>query len=361
MSRSKLLLPLVLVTALAPVAPSHAAPASPFKVLKKVDGVASRIIMTGAKSGFAFFVGGEPQKPLAYRWNGRTWRSTPLPGGFDDALNLEVEAAASGPSNVWTLMSTHDGNYGEARSRVVRWDGRRWSKARSFPGMLLEQIAVTGGKDVWVFGTDTRAKKDKAWHYDGRAWRAKTVPGPQASHLMVRSGAGRIWAIDWFSGRRLFRWTGTRWKAVKVTLPGGASRWETTSLDVQGERVTVGFSTKRSTEDGTPLSGESRIVSGNGHRWRVEKPGPARPKVLQVAVPDGRGGMWALGSDPAGFNEPDRLYHRTAKGRWKTRALPYGNLNTRPDDLTRLPGSTRLIGVAGTYLVHEYGRIITTR
>ncbi|GAA0937736.1 hypothetical protein [Actinocorallia libanotica] len=362
MPRSKLLPPLVLVAAFAPAAPSHAAPASPFKVLEKVDGVASRIVMTGAKSGFAFFVRGEPRKPLAYRWNGRTWRATPMPGGFGDALNLEVEAAASGPSRVWALMSTHDGNEGAARSRVVRWDGRRWSKVRSFPGMLLDQIAVKGRKDVWVFGTDARTKKDKAWHYNGRVWRTKTVPGSQHSYLKVRSGAGRIWAIDWFSGHRLLRWTGTRWKAVKVTLPGGVSRWETTSLDVQDERVTVGFSTKRSTEDGVPLSGESRIVSGNGHRWRVEKPGPARSKVLQIAVPDGRGGMWALGSDPAiGPDDADRLYHRTAKGRWKTRALPYGGLNTRPEDLARLPGSTRLIGVAGTYLVHEYGRIITTR
>ncbi|MEO3787641.1 hypothetical protein ABGB12_30315 [Actinocorallia sp. B10E7] len=109
------------------------------------------------------------------------------------------------------------------------------------------------------------------------------------------------------------------------------------------------------------MDGESRIVSGDGRRWRVEKPGPARSKVLQMAIPDGRGGMWALGSEPALLNEVDRLYHRTAKGPWKTRVLPYGNLNTRPDDLTSLPGSTRLVGVVGTYLVHEYGRIITTR
>jgi len=360
----KPLLPLVLVAALVPGAPAHAAPASPFKVLRKVDGVASRVIMTGAKSGFAFFIGSEPAQPIAYRWDGGKWRPSPLPGGFDGAVNLAVEAAASGPDNVWavrsSVVSTAEGD-GPARSGLIRWNGSRWVKGRAFPGMLLEQIAVLGPKNVWVFGTDLRAKKDKAWHYDGRSWRARATAGQEPGYLKVRSGAGRIWAIDWFAGRSLFQWTGARWKSVKIPLPGGASRWKTTSLDVQGRRVTVAFSSQRWTEEGLPLKGESRIASWNGRRWQVEKPGPARGKILQMAVPDGRGGMWALGAGPSALGEKERLYHRTAKGGWKTRVLPFGNLNIAPQDLTRLPGSTRLIGVAGTYLVHEYGRIITTR
>ena len=365
MTHGKIAFSLVLVAALVPGAPSRAAaPASPFKVLKKVDGMASRIVMTGAKSGFAFFVDHEAGRPVAYRWNGKAWRPSPLPSGFRGGDNPEVEAAASGPDNVWALRSTvvkSTKGDGPARSELARWNGRRWTKNRAFPGVLLDQIAVLGRKNVWVFGTDIRAKKDKAWHYNGRTWRARTATGWSSDHLTVRSGAGRIWAIDSFGGRELLRWTGTRWKTVEIALPGGAARWETTSLDVQGERVTVAFSTKRWAEDGIPLDGESRIVSGDGRRWRVEKPGPAQSKVLNMAIPDGRGGMWTLGSAPSGPDEVDRLYRRTAKGRWKTRVLPYGNLNLQPHELVRLPGSTRLIGVAGTYLVHEYGRIITTR
>lgn len=101
---------------------------------------------------------------LAARWNGKRWRTVPVPGSGSVAA-----ATTHGPASVWVAT---------ADFQVFHWNGRRWLEAS--PGPItnasggLSGISALTDKDVWVVGA--YAAGPLAGHFDGRTLRKLPVP-----------------------------------------------------------------------------------------------------------------------------------------------------------------------------------------
>lgn len=101
---------------------------------------------------------------LAQRWNGKQWRTAPVPhaGPFG-------AAAALAPTSLWVATLDFE---------ILRWNGRRWRHVT--PGAItnasggLYGITALTDKDVWVVGA--YAAGPIAGRFDGRKLRDLPIP-----------------------------------------------------------------------------------------------------------------------------------------------------------------------------------------
>ena len=130
----------------ASAAPPVAAPH--WHIVKSVKTGASgdftAVVATGKTTGWAFDGLGFSSPPTAWRQNGKSWTKF---AAFPSKKNEEVfTAGASSPSDVWAFTDTFG-----AGSRVLHWNGAKWSVVKTFPDQI-GGASVVARNDVWVFG-----------------------------------------------------------------------------------------------------------------------------------------------------------------------------------------------------------------
>lgn len=277
----------------------------------------AELVVPSATSAWAFGHDGPDQTvqwPAAYRWDGRTWRKAALPGGRIGGITA---TDATGAANVWAVTET---------GTVLRWNGTAWSRTVHAAPPQPTALVTTGPADVWVFGMNSTGNR----HYDGHRW--TTVATPFSVFAADARSATDIWA----AGRRpggapvIGHYDGTRWRIVPVKTPlgpqdqGGYDR-----LTIDGRNVWITGTRSSWTAHRTC----SILTHYDGRTWStttITQAGLLRDGV--APVPDGRGGIWLLGStDVNGYDSA--LVHRDVTGRWT-------RLRIRP--------ATELLGLAGT-------------
>jgi hypothetical protein len=179
--------------------------------------------VSAVSPGVAWAVGSRGEgvsrsRPLALRWNGRTWTSVPsarLHGGLS---GVSVVSA----TDAWAVggIETAAGTEGV----IERWNGVRWRTALidSRAGSFFTAVTARGSGFGWAAGWSSGVGVlTLAWH--GSAWRR--VPARCASEAcFLLSVAVVSRRLAWAVGGRLdlrnysllpviMRWNGSAWKA----------------------------------------------------------------------------------------------------------------------------------------------------
>lgn len=296
-------------------------------------------------------VTGNLSEPVVYHWDGRRWLRVQLPASvlrvFGPGQQLMVVGARSA-GDVWAF---------DALGHWMRRSGTRWTAgslplARGGQAPAIHAVAVPGPGDVWAFGSGA---VPYAAHFDGRRWRTTAVPGTTGITDASAVSPSDIWAVE---EQDVLRWNGHQWRVAAA-----------------GSRLAAGFVLMSSVR---ALSSQSVWVGGgaensagglteaaahwDGRSWRVAQlPAPPQSPQFELTsvVPDGRGGMWGLGTSPAlgGW----RLWHLTVAG-WRAVPRPVSGstgFSTLASDLAWQPRSASAWAAGWlNALPHQQGMIL---
>lgn len=118
---------------------------------------------------------------------------------LDDNADIEDIFALS-DTDVWLVG---------AGSRVVHYDGTRWTAALVQAGSWLKTVWASGAADVWAGGNFNAIA-----HFDGTAWTA-TAPGSvNASYSAIHgTGPRDVWAVG---GGDVLHYNGTSWAPITL-------------------------------------------------------------------------------------------------------------------------------------------------
>ncbi|CAN5855750.1 hypothetical protein BH20ACI4_BH20ACI4_27790 [soil metagenome] len=245
-----------------------------------------------------------PLIPVALRWNGTQWNSTPVPlpeGGDGELISVD---AARGSNNVWALGRARfpTGPFGyKDRGWLLRWDGTSWTTVTFFDDPVSPQfgissvksIAVVNDNDLWIVGSRFGGA---SWtlHWDGIS--LTTIPSPNidsGNSLKDISviNSNDIWAVGSFI---VIRWNGTEWQIVPGNLPrsmhlGGVAAVSPTEVWAVGTTTTCG-----------PFMGCSSfdaIIRYDGTNWTVApvEQFSANQVILNGISASGSNDVWVVG------------------------------------------------------------------
>ncbi|WP_326695384.1 hypothetical protein [Streptomyces sp. NBC_01766] len=170
-------------------------------------------------------------RPLAYHWDGHSWTSVPTPGTGGDAM-LQG-ATADGAGGVWAVGVAYDAQ-GAGRPLTEHWNGRSWrivdAPHTAGQGESLTAVTAVAPDDVWAVGGGGPADGTShplSLHWDGRSWTPVAVPKADANlHAVSADSRGGLWAVGEQQGvdtpAFTMRWNGRAWRIVPAaTGPDG--------------------------------------------------------------------------------------------------------------------------------------------
>jgi hypothetical protein len=140
--------------------------------------------------------------PLAEHWDGRSWRTVPVPAA--SAPSAFYAVSAHGGGDVWAVGDqTKPGTENVAAPLAEHWDGRSWAAA-DLPDVgnaQLTGVYAASAADVWATVYTPAAVPAVFLHGHGGRWAAVPAPGPQAYGLSYYyagidgTGPRDIWAV----------------------------------------------------------------------------------------------------------------------------------------------------------------------
>jgi hypothetical protein len=343
------------LVSLGPVQPARAAEPRPWQVVKVTDSdqydPMQAVAASGTRNAWTFSAGVPGAGVVAQHWDGRAWRTVPVPDGLPGIVQA---VSATSPANAWAVGDADDASQG---SFVLRWNGQRWVRAHTFPTGIVSDVTAVRPGQAWVFSGNRRDAGVGTWHFDGRRWTQFQLP----FNLERGSALSRddVWAIgntpqDVF--KLIAHYDGKTWTPVPAgdALPDdiiggeGEPTQEVSLRDVVAvsahEVWVVGYLRR---DDGVnPPELLPVAARWDGSRWhKVDVPGRWSP---QEAAADGRGGLWISGYGdalPEGGRNAPVLMHRSADGTWSSATIQVGDRTGYVDGLAAIPGTTSLWGV----------------
>lgn len=310
------------------------------------------VTATSAADAWAVGVTGTSTGSIVEHWNGTSWLESPVPARLLAEMNVPLSVAATSDRNMWAF---------DYRGDWLHLDGTSWTTGRvpTFPGgrsglTIGAGLAASAGS-VWVFGQDSTPSKDISYaaRFNGTSWQAMSLPGPVGSDGIVDASAASardIWAVTEGgpgspTANGLVHWNGHRWRAA--ALPSSLARPShlASVLAQPGGDVWVAGGIPHGADHAQGV-----IARWNGRTWTVDK----LPAVQETAddvitdlVPDGSGGVWAMGFTPQQCAGP--MWHYTA-GAWTDTGLAgcsVGAYVHGPQGLASVPGTTSVWAVGG--------------
>jgi hypothetical protein len=306
-----------------------------WRIVKRVHSGAlgdfTAVVAVGRAGGWAF---NGISRPTAWKRSGPSWTQVAFPSRSGEEV---VAAGASSAANVWAFTASG------GRSRALRWNGRRWSVQGSFPAETGGAVVISAS-DVWVFGQPfVPGGELGAWHFNGHVW------ARVASGRGLEGGSGLsatdIWA---FAGTKVAHWNGHGWASSSVAglLPAKRplNAPAVVGIDAQSPSSVFAIGSGNTQDEGGPTV----ILHFNGHSWRKVAQGSfgIGTSPLQQVSSDGRGGLWI--PMPGSGGRPSFLVHYSA-GRLTSAALPGGAGKINVESVSRIPGTTSLLGGGFTH------------
>ena len=182
------------------------------------DGGAGNVWMVGAQSRNPQV---DPYQPRIRHWNGSAWQVTPFPGDTEtvDDLQLNQVAAAGGKAWIAALDGLHGG--------ILSWDGTRWRLRQISRAYELWGVMAISATDAWTVGQSSNFSA-LALHWNGTTWQDES-PANQDVVLqdVAACGPGNVWADGFYynDGIGPFlaadHWNGRSWTEYPIPdLPG---------------------------------------------------------------------------------------------------------------------------------------------
>ncbi|MFJ5225275.1 hypothetical protein [Streptomyces sp. NPDC088400] len=250
-----------------------------------------------------------------------SWR----PAGPEHNEELR-SVAARGPADAWAVGYRQSAEAPGVRAPVAEhFDGKAW-RATSVPGHAgsgqLDAVLPLSARDVWAVGSwnDAPAYNDRslAEHFDGKAWREVPLPEEPANRSAYPTGLAAVrphdvWAVGFTAEERVasprplaYRWNGRVWSSVATPDTGGDALLQSAAADGAGGVWAVGVAYDAEGA-GHPLT-----EHWDGNAWKiVDAPHTAgRGEELEsvaVIAPDD---IWAVGGSgtPDGASVPLALH-----------------------------------------------------
>jgi hypothetical protein len=308
-----------------------------------VSGDFTAIAATGKTTAWAFDGTGNPSPPRAYQLTAGGWRRAPFVGKLDEQV---IAAGATSPSDVWAFTA----GFGAAKSRVLRWNGVKWSVLKTFADEIGNAV-VLAANNVWVFGqqpfTDQPALG--VWHYNGSTW-TQVSKNLQGGSVL---SATDVWA---FSGVDVEHWTGGKWVATSVkkllppVIPGPLNDPQVTGIFAYSDSNVYALGNGVDEDEGGPIV----VLHYNGRTWAKVAQGEYGFGPSPQISTDGTGGLWLPMQGPV--TGLSYLLHYAA-GKLTPAALPVGPSKITITSVARIPGTTEQLaggsthGTAGTNVV----------
>ncbi|MEV5574675.1 hypothetical protein AB0L06_31960 [Spirillospora sp. NPDC052269] len=170
-------------------------------------------------------VGGQNGEPYIAHFNGKRWTKVAAPKNVTSGSINNVVGIS--PKNLWAVVAEPFG------FAVIHYDGRAWRSMpmpttvdnpyQSFAGGGL---VARGSHDVWVAGRFPTAKGTGApglAHYDGKKWTVVTAPGASTPLAgLADDGHGGLWATTLYSPSEIWHYSKGHW--TKATPKGGVAK-----------------------------------------------------------------------------------------------------------------------------------------
>ncbi|WP_329002855.1 hypothetical protein OHA18_06625 [Kribbella sp. NBC_00709] len=171
-------------------------------------------------AGGTWAVGGDQvedftdQRPLAMRWDGKTWKATAQPV----TTNATLESVAVGTAtNVWAVGEDRT-DPEKTKPLAMHWNGTKWQvvKPPAVPTGSFDDVVVAPDKSVWVAGWANVGGTERAvvYRYAGGKWQA-LYAGLETSingNVLAVLSANNAW-LGLNAG--LAHFDGKRWTLVK--------------------------------------------------------------------------------------------------------------------------------------------------
>ncbi|MFD9859391.1 beta propeller repeat protein [Streptomyces alboflavus] len=301
--------------------------------------------------------------PYLLRYDGTTWRRTPLPAALGGRVS-QPRLDASGPDNVWLHGVAPAGG-----SRIARWDGTRW---RAVPKPPVEgavgSLRAFAPDDVWAL------VGGRAAHWDGARWTVTSLPA--VANRLDGSSGDHVWAVGYRdSGPGVGGAGGEQTQPAAMRWDARARAWKLTptpafrfpdpvppepgaSLDgvlaVSRDEVwAYGVHSFDHGETPTGPATERVLLRWDGARWRQEPDADTDPCLSRPPVAhDGAGGLLL-----------ERHRFRTADG--SCRKVPWQRLPATGavtsggkqqlwfEGVVRVPGTKRFVGGGKVYVMQS--------
>jgi hypothetical protein len=308
---------------------------------------------------------------VAWHWDGRAWRTVPLPRGDFDLWSV----AAVAPDDAWTVGALGNGSLPRSHSLIEHWNGARWSVVDlpRLPPSFLYSVSAAGPRSVWAVGATYRSNRAgrfvSRWtrplllHWDGASWRRQSLPWSRRALTLDKVIATRptsVWIVS--TGQQdtyqapsvIAHWDGAHWRAVPAPF-GRSDPLTGFSATAWNDAWAVG-SYARGGNTAAKFS-HSLAAHWNGHSWRLThvptRQGDNNSVLTDVAAarPDD---VWALGesqnlhllgNDGLSATGPDVLFEHWNGEDWRVvpGAAP-SVFDGRPAITTTADGSAWAIG-----------------
>ena len=294
---------------------------------------------------------------FARSWNGRTWRTLPVPSpGILAGLN---GVACAGPADC-IAVGSYATAAGPSRPLAIAWNGKGWRVLRT-PGpdnSELLGVSCTGpGRCVAVGDTlnaNNRRTLAEAWN--GTSWRllpaADTHSVDSQLHGVSCTGprfcmaAGTSFSAAGFTITLAESWNGARWRIVGTASPGNQfNALNSVSCASAASCVTVGTYLRHGQAVGTTFA-----EKWDGRGWRILKPvNPGLGGTLISVSCAGAAHCIAVGEQAGQSGNPSPLAEAWNGTAW--RLLPTGNLGKAIGNLTSLscPRADRCMAVGDKF------------
>ena len=308
----------------------------------------------------AWAVGATGTSPgnIVEHWNGRSWQPMNVPARLLRRPGPLSDVSATSPANVWTFDVS--GNW-------LHFNGSKWTAGHlpvprngSLGGLLITSTSVVGRRSIWAFGWAVAAGgwAPYAARLNGATWQRSPVAGPAITSVGFADASviapNNIW--DLLGGfppsvNTLVHWNGHRWRTV--ALPASlvkAAELNSVLALPDGTVWVAGFIPHGST------AADAVVARLTGHSWKIVHLPPARSfpgDYLQQLVPDGAGGMWALGLVACCTNAGPFWHYRD--GKWAGPIFvphTFAGFLHGTQALARVPGTTSVWAVGGEYGAH---------
>lgn len=319
------------------VASTPPAAAAHWRIVKSVksngSGDFTAEVATGKTTGWAF---DGLSSPTAWQRHGGTWTKVAFPGESNESV---VAAGAVSPSDVWAFT-----DIAAAGSRVLRWNGHKWSVVQTFSSQI-GGASVLAGNDVWVFGFGV-SNGLGVWHYNGHTWSraGKNIGGGSAL------SASDVWG---YSGTNVDHWNGHTWAStpVKSLLPPkqALNDPQVTGIIALSASNVYAVGSARVQDAGGPVV----VLHYNGHHWAKAAQGDfdSYGTGQQIST-DGSGGLWL--PMPGASGAPSSLVHYAA-GKLTRAALPVSGQDLDVLSVAPIPGTTQALAGGDTHAAGNPG------
>jgi hypothetical protein len=294
--------------------PPYADAASvPFAPLYGVSAISASDVWTvGESSGV----------PLLDAWNGRTWSASTLPTGPCSAFEsdcLLTDVSGDSATDVYAVGDgplVNGGTGWLAIPLAFHWNGRAWS-AMTLPSGLpydaVQHVAAFSSTDAWAVGagsTASGATTVSAIQWNGTSWDDVSTPYTTDEDLTVSAISGSSPTDIWVAGETVTPGYHNR-QFTSVLLHYNGFSWQQESVPDNSGLLDVDA---LSSTDAWAVAADGAILNWNGSAWSVqtEESGAQQVAALSptdvwvggiVSIGHYNGSGWTTSPTPSSVNE----------------------------------------------------------